>query len=203
MSSTSASRSCRCARRRHDEFAADLCRLHLVSEVQALEAYGLKSRAALRRLVAGSPYIETITILGKHWNLEGPIQCWQPGDDDPNCGALSYRVVKRWRETPTTLMTCYRATRRAHGVFGGQRHRLSTSCAHHLGVSAVYYALKRQSAEAGWQLEDGRFLPMRAKRPDAFLGDVLIDFAGHYGRERVRELIYRVAQDTNCEIHIW
>lgn len=183
-------------------FASDLCRVPLMSERQAAKHYAQGDASNLRKLVRGSPWFQRIHVLGKHWELTDPIADWKPGDPEWDHEAISYEAIRRWNQTETEPMTAYSATRSAHGLFGGHPHKLGTSSAHHLGVTSVFLSLRAGNAVSGWLLEDGRFLPRRDKRPDAFLGTTLIDFLGHYQPHRIREL-FQMAYECRRPLQIW
>lgn len=185
-----------------ERLARDLCAVPLFSRRQAIATHARGDPANFRKLVRGSPWFETVFILGKHWTLDGPIAVWKPGDPPMDYGAISYRAMTRWKSTPTEPMTCIRASRRAHGLFGGKPTRLGTSAAHHLGVAGIYLALRERGEAGSWRLEDARFTPQRAKRPDAYLGTRLIDFAGCYGAGRIREL-HELAVAAREPLEIW
>lgn len=186
------------------EFASDLCRVPLMSERQAATTYCRGDASNLRKLVRGSPWFKRIHALGKHWELAEPVAVWKPGDPEWDHEAISYQAITRWNRTETVPLTAYQATRAALGLFGGTRCKLGTSAAHHLGVTQIYIALQRRTPPAvdGWRLEDGRFLPRRDKRPDAFLGQTLLDFLGHYGPHRLREL-WSMAYESSRPIEVW
>lgn len=183
------------------ELARDIVRVHAFSLEHVAKGYaGGDERNALKLL--RSPWFDEFSILGKHWELDGPLWTLEPGGPIEGAGAISYRLMKRWRENPTVPMRCFRATKRCHGIFGGQRRKLGTSAAHHLGLSAAFLALKAAGQSQGWQLEDARFLPMRSKRPDAFLGDSLIDFGGCYSSERILQL-HSISCNWGRPLQVW
>lgn len=181
-----------------ERFARDLCRNWLMSERQA-KKYAGGDASNLRKLVRGSPWFERIHVLGKHWELTEPIAVWSPGDPEWDHETISYQAISRWNRTETEPMAAYRATSAAHRLFGGRQQKLGTSAAHHLGVTATFLALKDTQ---DWQLEDSRFLHRRDKRPDAFLGQTLLDFLGHYQPSRIREL-YHMAIESCRPIEVW
>lgn len=143
-----------------------------------------------------------MVVLGKDLRLDGPVARWRPGEPAWYFGAVSYRLVARWVWAPARPVRAYVATRKAHGVYGGTPQKLGVQAAHHLGVAEIWLTLREQGRLDGWRLEDGRFTPQRDKRPDAHLGETLIDFGGHYGPARVREL-WTLASEGERPIEVW
>jgi hypothetical protein len=173
-----------------------------MSERQAKKHYAGDDSANLRKLVRGSPWFERLTVLGKHWELTEPIAVWKPGDPEWDHEAISYKAISRWNRTETEPMTAYRASPSAHRLFGGRVCKLGTSAAHHLGVAGIFLALRASRQQQDWFLEDARFLARGSKRPDAFLGQTMLDFLGHYGPHRLQEL-YQMAVESQRPLEVW
>lgn len=187
-----------------ERFARDLCRNWLMSERQAKKHYAGDGSANLRKLVRGSPWFERIHVIGKHWELQEPIAVWKPGEPEWDHEAISYAAITRWNRTETEPMTAYRASPSAHRLFGGRVCKLGTSAAHHLGVAGIFLALRASGQQQDWCLEDARFLARGSKRPDAFLGSILLDFVGHYQPRRVREIWQMGYQsEPQKEVQVW
>jgi hypothetical protein len=188
----------------HD-LARDIVNVHAfaIDQAEELHCWG-PGQQRIYALTRQYPWFEEFHVIGKNWLLKEPLYTLYPtlADYPENAGEISYALMKRWKETPTMLVTCFRANNRCHGIYGGQRRKMGPFAAHHLGLSAVYVALRRAGKAEGWQLEDGRFLPRRSKRPDAFLGDVLIDFGGCYTARRIREL-HAIACEWGRPLQIW
>lgn len=172
-------------------------------QLETIHLEVLRRQTALSTLL-DHPWFEKITVIGKHvWGWGKPIATIYPtGRSEKDPAVISYELMKRWRRHRTMLITCYRASKECHGIFGGKRMKLGVSAAHHIGVASVYIWLATQKAVEGWRLEDSRFLSPRTKRPDAFLGDILIDFGGCYSVRRIWELA-DIAQDWGRPLQIW
>jgi hypothetical protein len=128
-------------------------------------------------------------------SVQRPVLRWSPGDALPNFGAISWQLVRRWKE-PARRVTVWHATRYAAQQFGGRgrgRLKLPDQATHDLGVSQVYlYYLTHDAKRAvSWIGED--LLPSRRgeKHPDAIIQDepsgtkLVIEFGGQYPAERV------------------
>lgn len=162
-------------------------------------------RSTPKSTLLDHPWFEKFRVIGKDWwgwsepvGTLYPSGVAEPGDADE----ISYKLLKRWFRQPTTIITCYRASRECHGIFGGRRKKLGVSAAHDLGLSSVYLSLVIDRMADGWRLDDSRFLSPRTKRPDAFLGETLVDFGGCYTARRIRQL-HTIACDWGRPLQIF
>ena len=131
--------------------------------------------------------------------LSAPVVAWNPGDGDPDFGAVAYQFESRWT-TPFRTVTAYVASEQTasqRGGFGGglkQREHAT----HDLHVAELYLRLFRDhpALAEGWAGEDARKaqgLELFEKLPDAVIFDskgtarLAIEFGGRYPPERVAE----------------
>ena len=156
--------------------------------------------ATARNRLAALPALLHRLTLNAHpeLTLPGPLFTWRPGEADPPCGALSYRLKKRWNQAvrPTTV---YIATEKAARYFGGYGGKLRRplQATHDLHVAQIY--LRLWQADPGlaalWVSEE-RFAPerRREKLPDAVLRDaagnliLVIEFGGAYDAKHVERV---------------
>lgn len=139
-----------------------------------------------RREVLSRPLLE----------LREPVSTWQPGDAEPDHGAISWKLRMRWTEAPRVTMVVI-ASRRALNELGGRGGRLPNlgQETHDLHTSELYLRLLEADREraARWVGEE-HLKPQRQrgeKVPDALIVDQLgepelaVEFAGCYPRRRV------------------
>ena len=130
--------------------------------------------------------------------LGNPLLAWEPGDEDPNFGAIAYRLKIRWKES-LRLTPFFTASK--HGVkhFGGSRSaggRLKRphQVTHDLHVAALYLRFLQADPTAAnaWTLDHHLTTERKnQKLPDAVLKNPdgrdgrVIEFGGAYPARRV------------------
>lgn len=137
----------------------------------------------------------------KHWVVEHQLlarvtpKLIEPligqDDDNPDFEAVSYALVTRQGKAITRMTTMYCATPQALKVFGGRAKLRPHQVSHDLGVSAIYLKYLEQWPELAqaWRGEDFlRWQRFRQTLPDAFVGDVCVEYGGCYSPERVQSL---------------
>lgn len=175
------------------------------SRLRRLEAQNLLS---LRRELA-HPEIE----------ISEPTVAWEPGKQDPDAGALSYRLQSRWTMLPSSTL-CVSATRLSASNFGGHGGRPSRAVerTHDIHMAAVYLVYRSRSPEVlqWWIFEErikaerklvtGRAKTFGEKLPDAILrtplGPKAIEFGGAYGKDKVLSF-HRYCKDQALPYEIW
>jgi hypothetical protein len=127
--------------------------------------------------------------------IQSPIATWNPGEDRPHFGEVSYRLKSRWTE-PAAHVTCTVATARAGQHFGGSGGRLprEKEQTHDLHLSAVFLLLRNRTPDlVRFWISEAAILRNRDDRsenlPDAILnldtGPRLIEFGGAYSKEKL------------------
>ena len=131
--------------------------------------------------------------------LSHPVMIWNPGDQEPDFGAVSYQLKARWGQ-PLLLTTFYTATKQTARHFGappsaGGPLKRPHQATHELHVSALYLKTLRvdPAAANAWTLDHQLTRERRKqKRPDAVLKNtdgsdrIALEFGGAYDARRVR-----------------
>lgn len=134
--------------------------------------------------------------------LPGPVFCWEPGDDTPDFGPISYRLRSRWNH-PVAATTLVGATRQAVREFGGfiaDRLPRPSEASHDIHLAQVYLKLVgRDPALAHrWICEQQLYAEGRGRNerlPDAILrprrgkaeDGRVIEFGGAYTKKKLEE----------------
>lgn len=147
--------------------------------------------------------------------LESPVHEWSPGDNEPNFGALAYRLQTRWTQ-PLTTIELYHATSKTAARFGGFGGRLNfpLQATHDLHVAQIYLRLRLSDPAAAedWVSEETLSTTVRPKKgdklPDAVLNHadgsmrLVIEFGGAYDRGRVEKL-HRYCHRQEVPYQLW
>lgn len=192
-------------------------KVHLASLSQiAAEWWGESSaperaaRARLRQLENAGWLLRKRVNIHPLLSLEEPILVWSPSKAEPNFGAVSYQLRKRWT-MPLQLTTAFIASRKTanqYGGFGGKfKHR--TQLTHDLHLAELYFAMIAEDAGVSkrWSGEEERASDGE-KLPDAVLlnesGEVdeVIEFGGQYDRRRVEEF-HRYCKVKGFRYQLW
>lgn len=170
------------------------------------------ARHRLRQLVEAGLLLRY--IINAHPLLESqrPLAAWNPGQQLPNCRAVSGQSRSRWKHgaVPTEV---YVASKKAAHLFGGDSYGLPAleHRDHDLLLADAYLAYRgqRPAEAANWIGED--FLPkagFRIKDPDAFLIDRtgrptrVIESAGRYSTKQIASF-HEHCQDLSLPYELW
>ena len=143
-----------------------------------------------------------------------PVLSWLPGDEEPDCGAVAWKLQSRWTNGPR-VVTVYLATTKATRIFGGKARgylKQEYQATHDLGVSQMYLDLHRRSPElaAAWIGED-ILAPYRRRQklPDAVVATspeaqptVVLEFGGAYDKPRVQSF-HEDCRDRGHAYELW
>ena len=150
--------------------------------------------------------------------LSAPIFSWTLGDPDPNFGAISYRLKKRWTKPPveTPFVIATKAAADQWVGYGGRLPR-RTETTHDLHMAAVFLLMREQRPELveTWVSEaelasrhPGKWKTDKyeQKVPDAMVatddGPIVIDFGGSYSAEKLR-VFHEYAPPEIIGYEIW
>ena len=130
-----------------------------------------------------------------------PIFAWEPGDPEPNYGAIAYQARVRWDGNPVRKTTVYAASTKLLDLFGLPKrpHLKLHQATHDLGCNQMYWFASRRWPHLDYVGED-----LFASRghgvgvEDAQLCDgnrvvYVLEHAGAYRMDRVRHLHNHVA----------
>ena len=159
------------------------------------------SAAARRRMnqLRDAGYVQASHVVAEpSLELRAPLVAWAPGQPDPDCLAVSHTLCTRWPDCPSSSTTVYRATQMTNNRLGGPARIKPLSddqITHDLHVSSVFLHFLRTTPELAdcWLGEDVLGLAgYRLKDPDAIVrhpdgSELVIEFGGRYGVERVRD----------------
>lgn len=144
-------------------------------------------------------------------SLRAAVLLWQPGDEQPNYGAIADRLKRRWTEPPRPT-TVFVATNLAARQFAGVAGRLRAEQATHDIHVAALYLLTRATAPttaARWWVEDLRGKAgYHIKDPDVLIEDdsghvvEAIEFGGEYDAKRVEEF-HRHCAERELPYQLW
>jgi hypothetical protein len=142
---------------------------------------------------------ECVTVFAKEpFRPERPLATWEPGDEEPDFGRISYLLKTRFK-APARAKTVVIATAEAAkrlGGHGGRRPRRSEAT-HDLGLAAVYlhFLATAPRRAANWISEAG--LTRRGEGRHSKLADALvtgsngpgtvIEFGGEYSKAKLAE----------------
>jgi hypothetical protein len=179
------------------------------------------TRAAERRLhqLAGENLL-SIERAPAHpeLKLEAPIACWNLNAAEPNFGAVSYELQRRWHAHPV-LTACVSASRLAAdrlGGYGGRPPR-SIERTHDIHMAQVYllYRLRQPELLPDWVFEEQVKVERRLaagnsnhgnKLPDVLLRTKpktrAIEFGGAYGKDKLIAF-HRYCKEQLLPYEIW
>lgn len=146
--------------------------------------------------------------------ITAPVLTWQPGDEEPDLGATSYRLQRRWNQHPTMTLCVY-ASRQAMNRFGGHGGRPSREIerTHDIHMSAVYLLYRDRSPEklTGWVFEE-RIKQERKREKFERLPDVIlrspgeperaIEFGGAYSKAKLG-LFHAYCKEQTLPYEVW
>lgn len=146
--------------------------------------------------------------------LTGPILAWNPGQAEPDLGAIAYALQSRWPDTPSRIVEVYTSTpqlaNRLGGFDGRLRHRDQVT--HDLHVSEIYLRLYQTNPDLAcqWMGEELRKSGQEygEKLPDAVIADEsghpvrAIEFGGRYPKKRVQAFFEHCVQ-RNLAFELW
>lgn len=111
-----------------------------------------------------------------------PLATWEPGQEEPDFGAVVTVARARWTE-PATLVPVVMATQKAARLSGGKVRTARLSELSHDRALAQVYRLKGCPPVDQWRGE-AVFPKVKGCVPDSFCEGVAIDFVGKsYGAE--------------------
>ena len=150
----------------------------------------------LNRLVKAGWLVHSVVSVPPELELEGPVFCWSPGDEEPDFYKLAWAFQKRWRELPRNTHIYYvgPAARRRFGGRAGGPKRL-TQIRHDLHIGTVYLRLMETTSDVvnRWISEDDlakerkdQKLPDGLLRATATEPEIVIEFAGAYDAEHIQ-----------------
>lgn len=130
--------------------------------------------------------------------LTKAIFTWQLGDMRPNYGAVSWKLVRRWKSAPKRQTAYFATTKLANRYGGRSRGRIKhlNQATHDLGVSEMYLNFFTTCIERreDWVGEDIFSSERREQKlPDAVLRNQsgklyrVLEFGGSYDTQRVKE----------------
>lgn len=172
-------------------------------------------KAALKRLheLERSGWVHVFSVLARpELPLEQPVAVWEPGDQPPSFGHVSYQLKSRWKE-PARLTRCVIASQTAGrhlGGVGGRRPREKEQT-HDIHVAAVFLALRSRFPEAvQYWVSEAKLLRSRGERkeklPDALLdcpwGQRVIEFGGAYSKAKL-EGFHEYCSENALPYEIW
>ena len=146
--------------------------------------------------------------------LTGPILAWNPGQAEPDLGAIAYALQSRWPDAPSRVVEVYTSTPRLANRMGGfdgrLRHRDQVT--HDLHVSEIYLRLYQTDPDLAcrWMGEELSKSGQEygEKLPDAVIADEsgrpvrAIEFGGRYPKKRVQAFFEHCAQ-RNLAFELW
>lgn len=180
--------------------------LRLMTPDQMARAFAGDDAANLRRVIRNNPgLLEPVQFYGRSIRLDEPLVVCEPNHSPPDCGRVSYQALSRWKKAETTRITAYRASEKLVRICGGTRLIKPRQESHDLGVSSIYthYAVDSPELLEGWLSEDQYGDTERGeKRPDARMGERIIEFCGAYPKERIEALV-ELAQEEGRTIELW
>ncbi|HZZ26755.1 MAG TPA: hypothetical protein VFE46_02010 [Pirellulales bacterium] len=162
------------------------------------------TRAAVKRL----RQLQDFGLLNEHAvmlhpmiHLDAPVLNWMPGNEEPNFGALSYRLKERW-PSPLVTKSIFHATRDANrllgGYIGGRQPRTSETT-HDVHLAQVYLRFLRQEPRTAkrWVSEHQLYAEgggRNERLPDAIIRhprnrdlDLVVEFGGKYPKMKLIE----------------
>lgn len=145
--------------------------------------------------------------------LAQPVYCWEPGQNPPMFGALSYQLVHRWTEPhlPTPAVIASRKAGVSFGGYGGKRPKRVEEN-HDVHLAAVFLKLRANTPDLArtWASEEtirrsrpnapGEKLPDAIVRTDG--GEKIIDFGGEYSAEKI-ESFHHWAEKKAIGYEFW
>lgn len=156
------------------------------------------ARRRLRSL-EGWGFIERVKLTGhRELELTEPLVLWSPGDEQPDFGALAYRLERRWPDPPATAPAAI-ASREAGSWLGGKGGRVPkpVEVSHDLSLGALYLRFRSEESERArhWvseaRLKEEGFGDTEVL-PDALIRgggeETVIEFAGSYPRSKFEKL---------------
>ena len=145
-------------------------------------------------------------------HLTTPLIVWNPGDELPNVGKLSYQLKHRFSSS-ASLRRIFIATEKAANRYGGigARWPRNSETSHDLGLAQVYLELKsvRFDVKTQWISEGSlaaRGMRSGQKLPDAIVRhrdghETVIEFGGEYSKAKLTEFhLYCAAKTLRYEI---
>jgi len=169
---------------------------------EAKNAASLARRRLLTLAEAG--YLRAAERLARpELELSGPLAVWCPGDPLPSAATVSHQGRSRFRDPPRTQTVFWASPRTLRSFVGVEaRAPRANEVTHDLHLAQVYlrYRTDRPQVAAAWRAEwmprarqrsrTGRVAPR--PKPDAFAktpdGGLVIEFIGHYTRQRIETL---------------
>ncbi len=151
-------------------------------------------------------FVQSRTIVARNEiELLSPLVTWEPGDQDPPFGEVSYRLKSRWKE-PVAAIPILIGTKKAANLFGGVPGKLprGTEQTHDLHVAKLYLQLR----DATWRSEEiNRESPRRGEKlPDATIlregRTHAVEFGGAYSKEKL-ERFHRYCAWKGISYELW
>lgn len=160
-----------------------------------------QARKSLMKLVTANLVQEHQATMHPMIAVTAPLLVWRPGGSEPDFGALSYQLKRRW-SSPVIAQSLYHATREANRLFGGyiggRKPRISETT-HDVHLAQVYLNLLKTNprAAANWVSEHqlhaeggGR----NERLPDAVIRyprrkavQLVVEFGGSYSKCKLIE----------------
>ncbi|HWL93116.1 MAG TPA: hypothetical protein VNT79_06250 [Phycisphaerae bacterium] len=181
-------------------------RLRLLSVRQVARTWWKTNHPAsavsrLRQLAdAGLVEVENV-MAHPEVQLAAPVLAWQPGDDEPDFGAVAYRLKSRWTKAPIPTPLVH-ATRAAVGMFGGYtggRGPRPSEATHDLHLAQVFLSLQAGDPQLAkrWVSENELYADGRGRNerlPDALIrgrraGEPprIVEFGGSYSKAKLAD----------------
>ena len=135
--------------------------------------------------------------------IEEPLFGWQPGDSEPDYGAVSYQARSRWMNIPVVEQRIYTPTSKLLDYYGlpNRKPVLTHQVTHDLGCNCMYWYAAKTWPSLEFLGED-LFGPTRGYAEgveDAQLVDgdeivCVLEHAGKYRMDRVKKFHHHVAE---------
>ena len=156
-------------------------------------------------------YLKLFTIVAHREVLpKMPYFRWTPDSEEPDFGALAYRLGQRWTE-PYQATRSVLATAEAARRFGGRGDKFPKTAeeTHDLHLASLYLLFRKRLLNGAdtWVHEDQlKKPPPGEKVPDAFLVSgpdrTAIEIAGKYPKEKLIAF-HRHCQSHNLPYELW
>lgn len=180
--------------------------VRFMDKADAAQAYANGDWANLNRILRGNKgLLEQFEFYGRALpRLDEPIHIHKPGEST-DAARISYLGIQRWNHAATNKLTAIRASEKLINIYGGTRVRVRGHESHDLMVARVFarYGADSPDLIEQWLSEDqyGE-TDIGEKRPDARMGDRIIEVVGAYPKSRVEALV-ELADEEGKVLELW